>query len=82
MKRIAIGRNGHQIKGGFSDIWGTVPWLTLHRTGALLGRGIDGAQQAQHLSAYASQDERTVAGTVAGAMQKQRMKETNSKEQR
>jgi hypothetical protein len=76
MKRNAVGKNGHQISNGFSSVWSTTPWLTLHKIGAHHGYRIDGAEQARYVSAYTSQNERTAARTVAGARQEHRRKET------
>jgi hypothetical protein len=85
MKRIGIEKNGRGIGIGsgsgfsdvFSDVWSTVPWLTLRRPRAHYGQRIDGgAEQAQHLSAHASQNEGTAARTVAGAAQQQGKEET------
>ena len=84
MKRIGIEKNGRGIGigsgNGFSDVWSTVPWLTLRRPRAHYGQRIDGgAGQAQHLSAHASQNERTAARTVAGAAQQQGREETKQR---
>jgi hypothetical protein len=77
MKRNAVGKNGHLPKRGFwDDVWNNFPWLTSHRIGAHRRYRIDGVQQVQYGSAFASQNEHTVAGMVAGAMPKQRNEET------
>ena len=79
MKRNAVGKNWLQISSGFSSVWSTTPWLTLYKIGAHHGCRIDGAEQARYVSAYASQNERTAARTVAGARQEHRRKKQNSK---
>jgi hypothetical protein len=66
MKRNAVGNNGHALRSGFwDDVWNTVPWLTSHRISAHRRYRIDGAEQVQHGSAFASQNEHRAAGMVA-----------------
>jgi hypothetical protein len=77
MKRNTVGRNGHALKSGFwDDVWNTVPWLTSHRTAAHRPYRIDGVEQVQHGSSFASQNEHTAAGMIAGAMREQGNEET------
>jgi hypothetical protein len=81
MKRNAVGKNGDQLKSGFwDDVWNTVRWLTSQRIGAHRRYRTHGAGQAQHGSAFASQNERTVAGMVADAMPGQGIEETKQQE--